>query len=213
MPLEQPCPTRMNLLILKAQEQATLQGLSLLRSKREALVRELFGIMEQAVATRDLFSETLRRAIASLAVSLGTEGRAGVESATFAARRDVPLTLEEKIVWGVRYQDLRWRGIVRSADARGYAFSGVSGSTIAASREFEKALEVVLRVVSVETRLKKIGAEISKATRRVNTFTEVIVPRLQGQIRRIRLALEEREREDIFRMKRFKTRTGRDPGT
>ena len=212
MPLEQPCPTRMNLLILKAQEQATLQGLSLLRSKREALVRELFGIMEQAVATRDLFSETLRRAIASLAVSLGTEGRAGVESATFAARRDVPLTLEEKIVWGVRYQDLRWRGIVRSADARGYAFSGVSGATIAASREFEKALEVVLRVVSVETRLKKIGAEISKATRRVNTFTEVIVPRLQGRIRHIRLALEEREREEIFRMKRFKTRTGRGPG-
>jgi V/A-type H+-transporting ATPase subunit D len=122
------------------------------------------------------------------------------------------LTLEEKIVWGVRYQDLRWRGIVRSADARGYAFSGVSGSTIAASREFEKAVEVVLRVVSVETRLKKIGAEISKATRRVNTFTEVIVPRLQGRIRHIRLALEEREREDIFRMKRFKERTGRGPG-
>ena len=199
--------------MLKAQEQAILQGLSLLRSKREALVRELFGIMEQAVATRDLFSETLRRATVSLAVSLGTEGRAGVESATFAARRDVPLSLEEKSVWGVRYLDLRWRGVVRSADARGYAFSGVSGSTIAASREFEKALEIVLRVVSVETRLKKIGAEISKVTRRVNTFTEMVVPRLQERIRGIRLALEEREREEIFRMKRFKKRTGEVSGT
>lgn len=212
MPLEPTCPTRMNLLILKALEQATVQGLSLLRSKREALVRELFGIMEQAVATRDLFSETLRKAMVSLAVSLGTEGRAGVESATFAARRDIPLSLEEKCVWGVRYQDLRWREVVRPADARGYAFSGVSGSTIAASREFEKALEIVLRVVSVETRLKKIGAEISKATRRVNTFNEVVVPRLQRRIREIRLALEEREREEIFRMKRFKKRTGRGAG-
>src|SRR5512134_420688 len=212
MPDEPQCPTRMNLLILKAQERTAREGLSLLRSKREALVRELFGIMEQAVATRDLFSETLRGAMVSLSVSLGTEGRAGVESAAVAARRDVPLSLEEKSVWGVRYQDLRWRGVVRSADARGYAFSGVAAATIAASREFEKALEVVLRVVSVEGRLKKIGTEISKATRRVNTYTEVILPRLQAGIRGIRLALEEREREEIFRMKRFKKRTRRGPG-
>ena len=212
MSVEPLCPTRMNLLNLKAQERSAREGLSLLRSKREALVRELFGIMEQAVATRDLFSDTLRGAMVSLSIALGTEGRAGVESAAVAARRDVPLSLEEKSVWGVRYQDLRWHGVVRSADARGHAFSGVSAATIAASREFEKALEIVLRVVSVEGRLKKIGAEISKATRRVNTFTEVILPRLQARIRGIRLALEEREREDIYRMKHFKKRTGRGPG-
>jgi V/A-type H+-transporting ATPase subunit D len=164
--------------------------------------------MEQAVSTRDLFTETLQVAMHALTVSLGIEGRADVESASFAAQRDVPLWLEEKSVWGVRFQDIRWRDVVRSADARGYAFSGVASSTVAASREFEKALEVVLRVVSVETRLKKIGAEIGKATRRVNAFTEVVIPQLVHQIRGIRLALEEREREDIFRMKHFKKRSG-----
>jgi V/A-type H+-transporting ATPase subunit D len=208
MPISVLSPTRTNLLMLKARELAAREGLSLLRSKREALVRELFGIMEQAVATRDLFTETLQAAMSVLAVSQGIEGRADVESASFAARRDVPLWLEEKSVWGVRFQDLRWRGVVRSADERGYAFSGVSSSTVAASREFEKALEVVLRVVSVETRMKKIGAEIGKATRRVNAFTEVIIPQLMERIRAIRLALEEREREDIFRMKHFKKRSG-----
>jgi V/A-type H+-transporting ATPase subunit D len=208
MPVEPLSPTRTNLLILKAQEQAAQEGLSLLRSKREALVRELFGIMEQAVESRDLFTGTLRGAMAVLAISLGMEGRPDVESAAFAARRDIPLWMEEKSVWGVRFQDLRWQGIQRSADGRGYAFSGVASSTVAASREFEKALEIVLRVVSVETRLKKIGAEISTATRRVNAFTEVILPRLTRRIRGIRLALEEREREDIFRMKRFKKKEG-----
>jgi len=204
MPLEPLSPTRTNLLILKVQEQAACAGLSLLRSKREALVRELFGIMEQVVASRDLFTETLQGAMLALAVSLGMEGRADVESASFAARREILLWLEEKSVWGVRFQDIRWQGVVRSADVRGYAFSGVTSATLAASREFEKALEVVLRVVSVETRLKKIGAEISTATRRVNAITEVIIPGLRQRIRAIRLALEEREREDIFRMKRFK---------
>ena len=212
MPLEPLSPTRTNLLILKAQEQGAREGLSLLRSKREALVRELFGAMEQAVATRDLFAESLQGAMHALAVSLGMQGRADVESAAFAARRDISLWLEEKVVWGVRFQDIRWQGVVRSADARGFAFSGVSSATIAASREFEKALEVVLRVVSVETRLKKIGAEINTATRRVNAFTEVVLPQLRQRIRGIRLALEEREREDVFRMKRFKKRTGERAG-
>lgn len=212
MPLESQSPTRMNLLLLKAEERTTLEGVSLLRGKREALIRELFSILEQAVATRELFSAALQTAMTALAVSLGSEGAAGVESAAFAARRDIPLSLEEKSVWGVKFQDLRWQSVVRSADARGAAFSGVAGPTVAASREFEKALEIVLRVVAVETRMKKIGAEISKATRRVNTYTEVILPRLRASIRGIRLALEEREREDIFRMKRFKKRAGRGPG-
>lgn len=206
MPIEPLCPTRTNLLLLRAQERAALDGLALLRSKREALVRELFGIMEQAVASREQFAETLQGAMHALAISLGREGRADVESAGFAAQRDIPLWMEEKVVWGVRFQDVRWQGVVRPADGRGYAFSGVASATIAASREFEKALELVLRVVSVETRLKKLGAEIGTATRRVNAFTEILLPRLRARIRDIRLALEEREREETFRMKRFKKR-------
>ena len=212
MPDDSLSPTRTNLLLLKAQERAAMEGLSFLRSKREALVRELFGIMEQAVASRDQFAASLQSAMAALAVSLGTEGRPDVESAAFASQRDFPLWLEEKSVWGVRFQDLRWQDVQRPADGRGYAFSGVSSATIDASREFEKALEIVLRVVSVETRLKKIGAEIGAATRRVNAFTEVILPRLRERIRAIRLALEEREREDNFRMKRFKKRGERKKG-
>ena len=49
-----------------------------------------------------------------------------------------------------------------------------------------------------------VGSEIKKTTRRINALTEVVLPNLQRQIRIIRFALEEREREDIFRMKRFK---------
>ena len=76
-----------------------------------------------------------------------------------------------------------------------------------AAREFEKALEAVLEVVAVETRFKKIGAEIGKSTRRINVLNEVILPGLRARMRAILLALEERERENVFRMKRFKGRS------
>ena len=203
-------PSRMNLLLLKDQEQAARGALELLRSKREALARELFAIAEQAVATRGALEETIQRATWALAVALGHEGRADVESAAFAARREIPVSISERSFWGIRVPEIRWQGIVRSADARGYSFAGVPSSTQAAAREFEKALEAVLGVVALETRFKKIGAEIGKSTRRINVLNEVILPGLRARMRGILLALEERERENIFRMKRFKGR-GDDP--
>jgi V/A-type H+-transporting ATPase subunit D len=199
-------PSRMNLLLLKDQEREARGALELLRGKREALARELFAIAEHAVATRDAFEETIRRATWSLAISLGQEGRADVESAAFAARREIPVSISERSFWGIRVPEIRWQGIVRPADARGYSFSGVAAATQAAALEFEKALEAVLEVVAVETRFKKIGLEIGKSTRRINVLNEVILPGLRGRMRSILLALEEREREDVFRMKRFKGR-------
>ncbi|HEX9190877.1 MAG TPA: V-type ATP synthase subunit D [Candidatus Deferrimicrobiaceae bacterium] len=117
------------------------------------------------------------------------------------------IVVVERIPTG-KSEEARWHGIVRSADSRGYFFPGVPGSTHAAAREFEKALEAVLNVVAVETRFRKIGAEIGKATRRINVLNKVLLPGLRARMRAILLSLEEREREDIFRMKRFKGRSG-----
>ncbi len=201
-----PNPSRMNLLLLKGREESGRGALELLRSRREALVRELFAAAEKAVVSRGTVSEKIARAAQSLAVSLGQDGRADVESAAFAARREIPVAVEERSFWGVRFPEVRWQGIIRPADARGYSVAGVSCATLAASREFEGALEAVLRVVSVETRFRKIGAEIGKATRRINVLNEVILPELRARMRAILRSLEEREREEIFRMKRFKNR-------
>jgi V/A-type H+-transporting ATPase subunit D len=202
--VEKQSPTRMNLLILKAHVESARKGLDLLRSKREALVREFFSAMDSVVASRDLLRRMMEGAMNSLAVALGLDGRAAVQSAAFAAQRDIPVELVEKNIWGVKFPEIRHRSVIRSADARGYAVTGVSSYTNTAARDFEKALDQVLKIISVEMRLKRLGGEIKKTTRRINALTEIVLPDLKFQIRAIRYALEEREREDIFRMKRFK---------
>lgn len=195
----------MNLLLLKRQIEAAERGLALLRSKREALVREFFAVVGRAAERRDELEAAMAQARSSLVVALGMEGRAPLRSAGFAAQRNVPIELTERNVWGVRFPDLRHAPVARTADARGYAISGVSTYIDETARRFETVLELILRSVSVELRLKKLGAEIKKVTRRINALEEIVVPSLKRQVREIRRTLEEREREDLFRMKRFKS--------
>ena len=116
----------MTLLTLRARLGVSENGLALIRSKREALMREFFLVVNQAVEARDLLQNSMREAVTDLSLALGMDGRALVESAAFAARRDLTIELVERNVWGVRFPDIEYRSVLRSSDARGYALSGVS---------------------------------------------------------------------------------------
>ncbi len=195
----------MNLLLLKRRIEVAQRGLALLRSKREALMREFFAVMDRLVESRGQVESVMGQALASLTVALSMEGMASLRSTGYAARRTLSIELTERNVWGVRFPEVHYGPVIRAFDARGYAVSGVSAHIDETARRFEEVLELILRNVSVELRLKKLGSETKKVTRRINALNEVMIPALTREIRNILQTLEEREREDLFRMKRFKT--------
>lgn len=197
--------TRMNLLLLKRRVEVAQRGLELLRSKREALVREFFAVMDRVAESRGQMEAVMGHALTALTLALGMEGRAPLRSAGYAAKRTLSIELTERNVWGVRFPEVHYAPVRRALDARGYATSGVSTHVDETARSFEQVLELILRSVSVEMRLKKLGSEIRKATRRINALNEVVIPALTREAGNIRQSLEEREREDLFRMKRFKS--------
>jgi V/A-type H+-transporting ATPase subunit D len=197
--------TRTNLLQLKRKVHIAERGLALLRSKREALVREFFAVMDRVVQGRKQLETAIAQATGSLALALGSDGQAVLRSLGFAAQRHLPIDLIERNVWGVRFPELHYPTIARTLDNRGYSAPGVSAFVDETARRFEMVLELILRSVAVEMRLKKLGTEIKKVTRRINALNEVMIPLLIRQVRTIRRTLEEREREDLFRMKRFKS--------
>jgi V/A-type H+-transporting ATPase subunit D len=199
----------MHLLFLKGREEEARRGLDLLRSKREALVREFFLVMESVVAARGLLGRQAAEARRALATALALEGKASVAAASFAAKRDLPVELRERNVWGVKFPEIAYPAVVRPVEGRGYAPASHSPSVDVAALRYEELLDRILRMLSGETRLKRIGAEIKRTTRRINALNEVRLPQLLRTIRRIQSALEEREREDLFRMKRFKERSAR----
>lgn len=141
------------------------------------------------------------QAISLLMRTLGREGRGSLRSAGYAAKRTLSIDLTERNVWGVRFPEVHYVPVIRALDARGYTPPGVSAHGSSTARQFEPVLDLILHSVSVELRLKKLGAEIKKATRRINALNEVMIPTLAREVKIIRQTLEEREREDMFRIR------------
>jgi V/A-type H+-transporting ATPase subunit D len=68
------------------------------------------------------------------------------------------------------------------------------------------ALKAITELSSAEASTRKLAQAIASTKRRVNSLDYVIIPRVLQSIRYIQMHLEEREREDFFRLKRIKGR-------
>ncbi|HSG06702.1 MAG TPA: V-type ATP synthase subunit D, partial [Nitrospiria bacterium] len=98
--MEKVSPTRMNLLKIKDRAVLARNGLELMRNKRAALVREILRVKDSVLEHRGRLRNAMQGAMNSLTVALGLDDRPAVESAAMAARRDLPVELTEKNVWG-----------------------------------------------------------------------------------------------------------------
>lgn len=202
--MEQASPTRTELLTRRAQIRLALQGADLLKGKREALVREFLGELKGFAAERQALSRTLSAAVQALMRCLALDGREAVASVALAARRAVEVELEEKNIWGIRVSEAASDYHARPAGGHRYTAIGASARIEDATERFEQALESLIKVAPLDRKMRKLAEEIRKTTRRVNALEQRLLPALQTEVDYIRAVLDQREREDIFRLKRLK---------
>lgn len=197
-------PTRMNLLQRKQQGKIAVQGVDLLKRKRDALVADFFNIVRQSLAARERLTKACEEAYVMLALTKAWEGREALESAAMGDRREVLVEIEVRNVWGTKIPEVAVQEVRRGLLERGHNPTTTSVRTVESAANFEEVLRALLDVAASEIKLKKIGEEIKKTTRRVNALEQIVIPRIMGEIRFITAVLEQRAREDVFRLKRIK---------
>jgi V/A-type H+-transporting ATPase subunit D len=209
MSMDNIAPTRMNMLQLKAQIKMASDGVGLLKGKRDALMQEL---LRRARELRDQRNELHARGRAADSARKGNglfRGTPELKSAALAGRRELHVKVRTEKVWGLHLGDLELEDIVRSADKRGVGLIDTSAHTHEASGSAEYMLEQLLKCAPLERNLQMIGEEVKKVSRRINALEEYLLPRLRGQLRNIASVLDEREREDTFRLKKIKGKKAR----
>jgi V/A-type H+-transporting ATPase subunit D len=198
-------PTRTNLLLLKDKAGSVANSIAILKARRQALIREFLTVITPVLASRDKIREKYRRGLDELHLSQGIEGGEFIESLVATSQREVGVDVIEKNAMGVKYRDLTIYGpFVRTPQQRPYDYALTTPHLEEASFLFETIVESILEVAVFENKLKRLGEEILRVTRRVRVLEERIEPVIVKQIKTITQYISERERETHFRLKRFK---------
>lgn len=201
--------TRMDLLARKSQVALAVQGSTLLKGKREALLKALLELIPSLIEKHSGVYESLRQMVRSLAMTEAFDGRPYVESLSVPLHRNVDVSLDEEVFWGVRLPKMDIGRICRDPESRGVSVSGLTSRAIEAANDAEQLLQSLLTILPLRVRLNRLGEEVRKTSRRVNALDQILIPWLQNDIKIITQALEEMEREDTFRLRRIKKKKER----
>ncbi len=202
--MENVSPTRMELLAVKGQIGLAEQGRDLLKEKRNALMKEFIKIADAVMRDSDELEQAAMDAQRALVRAEALDGPEAVRSAAFAAQRELVLTVEGAFVMGVPVPVIEKESAARAVTDRGYSLSGTSARIDEAAERFEEEVDLLIELAASELRLRRLAEELRKTSRRVNALENIMIPRLHTRQAYIEMVLEERAREDLFRLKTVK---------
>ncbi len=202
----QAVATRSELLACRSRTAFARQGQHLLTDKRAALVREFQQRSRDLLARVQAVRLESGAARTVLDTAVADRGDGEVASASFAAVRGVPVTISSRVVAGVLVADIRAGSVRRPPDARGYEQGLTPVRVDQVAYAYERLVERLLDVCTDELAVRRLAAEILRTTRQVNALEHVVIPQLQAESTRISLVLDEREREDVSRLRRARGR-------
>jgi len=198
-------PTRTNLLMLKEKSRSVVNSTGILKARKQALIKEFLAASLPYLRSREDIRQVYGKALRELALSLGHEGRGFIASIAISTERNFGIEIAEKSIWGLRYKDISFHDApIRELEKRGYDERATTPHLEEGTALFEKLLESLLNVAEYESKIKRIGDEILRTSRRIKVLEEMVLPGLRLQIRAISQYIGEREREAFYRLKRAK---------
>jgi len=200
-------PTRDQLLSLRRQIVVVQYGKLLLEKKRDALLR---AIEED----RRLFRE-LEKQFLDLCGKLSfSYSLVRIFDGHFALRVlkpvSPPLEIHSAVhvLMGCRYPqfDSPFGGL--SAESEGLAYDPALASLNLDDllKSLEEGKPLVWEFINKKAKLQALGRELKHPLQKINTLQHPLLPSLEKDLKRIREILSERERQELFNVKRLRTK-------
>jgi V/A-type H+/Na+-transporting ATPase subunit D len=196
-------PTRSNLIRMKQDLQFARQGYEILDRKREVLTTELIRVAHDAEVLQKEVWQLLVGAYSALERAQLTMGSEHVEWAALAASKTVDIHLRFRGVMGVPVPQIEARG---EPQEMLYSLGDTNAALDEASAAFREVLIRIPQLSELVTSVWRLAGELRKTQRRVNALQYIFIPQYEETVGFIVSTLEEREREETFRLKLLKQR-------
>ena len=197
-------PTRSELIKLKGRIKQTKNGYKLLKMKRDGLFHEFRQLLAEMIEAKREITEAFRLAKQRIDLANAIEGGLAVRAAAIANSAHPEVEVERRNIMGVVVPSVSGTNLKSTFAERGVGFIGSSPYIDEASDSFSELIEKIVKAAEMEATLKRLLEEIEATKRRVNALEFKVIPELEEAKVFIQLRLEEMEREETFRLKRFK---------
>ena len=199
-------PTRSELIKLKGRIKQTMNGYKLLKMKRDGLFHEFRTLLSEMIEAKRDLTDAYRLAKTRIDLANAIEGGLAVRAAAIANSAHPEVEVERRNIMGVVVPSVSGTNLKSTFAERGIGFIGSSPYIDEASDSFSELIEKIVTASEMEATLKRLLAEIEATKRRVNALEFKVIPELEEAKVFIQLRLEEMEREETFRLKRFKNK-------
>jgi V/A-type H+-transporting ATPase subunit D len=198
-------PNRTYLLQQKERKKTVTGSLAILKARRQALIMEFLASAKPFLLSRRQISGEYRKAIEELQLAQAQDSKNSVASVAAISGRDIEVTIEPRNILGVRYKEALIGEAIRSGE-KGFACD--PGATAPALEEaterFRVIVENMLKFAGFESKLKRLARDIRSLSRKSRVLEQRVLPELSQNLRTAVQYIGEREREDHFRLKKFK---------
>ena len=195
-------PTKGNLIASKNSLALARQGYGLMDKKRNILIRELMGLIDEAKEIQKQIDTTFSAAYKALMyvnIELGIDfvsdiaGSVPIEDSVQIKTRSVMGT-EIPLV---RYDD---KPITPT-----YAYYSTRESLDKAREKFNEVKRLTVKLSMIENSAYRLASNIKKTQKRANALKNITIPTYETLVKTITNALEEKDREEFTRLKVIKS--------
>lgn len=197
-------PTKSNLISAEGSLEFSQKGYELLDKKRNVLIKEMMGLIGRAKDIQDRINTTFSEAYEALEMANITEGISSLELIAKSIDEADDYDVVLRSVMGVEIPTIKYK---REKIKPNYSFYRTNNAFDIAVMKFQEVKYLTYELAEVENSVYRLAMEVKKTQKRTNALQNIQIPKYKEIVKYIEDILEEKEREDFFRLKVVKKKS------
>jgi V/A-type H+-transporting ATPase subunit D len=196
--METFAPTKSTLMAAKSSLEFSQKGFELLDKKRNVLIREMMSYVDKARLLQNEVNITFSKAYKALESANINSGISITEDISMSVEEAKDYEIIYKSVMGVEVPKI----IFSTKEIKPkYGFYRSSAAIDEAMEGFNKVKYLTYELAEVENAVYRLAMEVKKTQKRANALQNIQIPKFEEIVKFVTEVLEEKEREDFFRLK------------
>lgn len=190
--------TKTQLMAAQNSLELSTKGFELLDKKRNVLIMTMMGFIDRAEKIQkkiNLIFEEAYGALQAANITLGVENVIDIANS-------IPQTSQFEVlsrsVMGVEIPIIKYE---KEEIQHYYSFYHTNSALDEALRKFQKLKYLVYELSEVEDSVYKLATEVKRTQKRANALQNIQIPKYESMVKKIEDVLQEKDREDFFRLK------------